>query len=29
MNVINKIQKYDTRIRQNIKDHDDKKNNRK
>lgn len=29
MNVINKIQKYDTRIRQNIKDHDDKKDNGK
>lgn len=29
MNVINKIQKYDTRIRQNIKEHDDKKDNGK
>ena len=27
MNVINKIQEYDTKIRQNIKEHDDKKDN--
>lgn len=29
MNVINKIQEYDTKIRQNIKEHDDKKDNGK